>query len=60
MRSVVRFLGLSFLVVALALAVVSCEKKQPGVTKTEIKIGHINPYSGPASAYGAIGRNIAA
>jgi branched-chain amino acid transport system substrate-binding protein len=26
-----------------------------GVTKTEIKIGHTIPYSGPASAYGAIG-----
>ncbi len=27
-----------------------------GVTATEIKIGHIVAYSGPASAYGAIGR----
>ena len=27
-----------------------------GVTKTEIKIGHTVPYSGPASAYGAIGK----
>ena len=27
-----------------------------GVTATEIKIGNIIPYSGPASAYGAIGR----
>ena len=26
-----------------------------GVTATEIKIGNIMPYSGPASAYGAIG-----
>ena len=32
----------------------------PGVTKDEIKIGNINPYSGPASAYGTIGRGIAA
>jgi branched-chain amino acid transport system substrate-binding protein len=32
----------------------------PGVTDTEIKIGNINPYSGPASAYGAIGKGIAA
>jgi branched-chain amino acid transport system substrate-binding protein len=32
----------------------------PGATDTEIKIGNINPYSGPASAYGAIGRTIAA
>lgn len=28
----------------------------PGVTDTEIKIGNTNPYSGPASAYGTIGR----
>ena len=27
-----------------------------GVTATEIKIGNIMPYSGPASSYGAIGR----
>ena len=28
-----------------------------GVTKTEIKIGHTIPYSGPASAYGVIGKS---
>jgi ABC-type branched-subunit amino acid transport system substrate-binding protein len=28
----------------------------PGVTDTEIKIGQTAPYSGPASAYGTIGR----
>jgi branched-chain amino acid transport system substrate-binding protein len=32
----------------------------PGVSDTEIKIGNTNPYSGPASAYGAIGRALAA
>ena len=31
-------------------------KKTPGVTATEIKIGQTMPYSGPASAYGTIGR----
>jgi hypothetical protein len=31
-----------------------------GVTATEIKIGNTNPYSGPASAYGAIGKAIGA
>ena len=37
------------------------EKKYgPGVTDTEIKIGSTNPYSGPASAYGTIGRAEAA
>jgi branched-chain amino acid transport system substrate-binding protein len=28
----------------------------PGVTATEMKIGNIMPYSGPASAYGTIGK----
>src|SRR2546428_1418159 len=32
----------------------------PGVTPTEIKIGNTNPYSGPASAYGTIGKALAA
>jgi branched-chain amino acid transport system substrate-binding protein len=32
----------------------------PGVTDTEIKIGQTMPYSGPASAYGVIGRTEAA
>jgi len=32
----------------------------PGVTDTEIKIGNTMPYSGPASAYGVIGRTEAA
>jgi branched-chain amino acid transport system substrate-binding protein len=32
----------------------------PGVTATEIKIGQSMPYSGPASAYGVIGKSEAA
>jgi branched-chain amino acid transport system substrate-binding protein len=32
----------------------------PGVTATEIKIGNTDPYSGPASAYGAIGKGLTA
>src|SRR5215210_7039161 len=31
-----------------------------GATDTEIKIGNTNPYSGPASAYGVIGKTIEA
>src|SRR5215813_4915282 len=31
-------------------------KDTPGVTATEIKLGQTMPYSGPASAYAAIGR----
>ncbi len=32
----------------------------PGVTDTEIRIGNTNPYSGPASSYGTIGKSIGA
>src|SRR5439155_688583 len=32
----------------------------PGLTATEVKIGNTNPYSGPASSYGTIGKAIAA
>ena len=35
-------------------------KYGPGASDTEIKIGNTNPYSGPASAYGTIGKAIAA
>jgi ABC-type branched-subunit amino acid transport system substrate-binding protein len=31
-----------------------------GVSDTEIKIGNTMPYSGPASAYGAVGKSDAA
>ena len=43
-----------------ALPAAAQKKYDPGATDKEIKIGHINPYSGPASAYGAIGKAIAA
>src|SRR3990167_3779608 len=36
------------------------KKYDTGATDKEIKVGHINPYSGPASAYGAIGKAIQA
>jgi branched-chain amino acid transport system substrate-binding protein len=36
------------------------KKYDNGVTNTEIKIGNIMPYSGPASAWGVIGRTEAA
>ena len=41
-------------------AALAQKKYGPGVTDKEIKIGNINPYSGPASAYGQIGKTIAA
>src|ERR1700741_2046895 len=47
-----------FAVAAMALAFVAgpVAADTPGVTATEIKIGHTNPYSGPASAYGVLGK----
>jgi ABC-type branched-subunit amino acid transport system substrate-binding protein len=40
-----------------AMAPAAAQKKyDPGASDTEIKIGNIMPYSGPASAYGTIGK----
>ena len=36
------------------------KKYDVGADDKEIKLGHINPYSGPASAYSAIGKSIGA
>ena len=44
------------LAVALASAASAQKKYDPGATDTEIKIGNIMPYSGPASAYATIGK----
>jgi branched-chain amino acid transport system substrate-binding protein len=45
-------------IAALAIAHPAAAQKtySPGATDTTIKIGNIMPYSGPASAYGTIGR----
>jgi branched-chain amino acid transport system substrate-binding protein len=45
---------------ALAPAGAATAQTVVGVTPTEIKIGNTNPYSGNASAYGTIGKTIAA
>ncbi|TYO66699.1 ABC transporter substrate-binding protein [Bradyrhizobium hipponense] len=41
-------------------AALAQKKYDTGATDTEIKVGNIMPYSGPASAYGVIGRTEAA
>ena len=41
-------------------AAIAQKKYDPGASDTEIKIGNTNPYSGPASAYGTIGKVIGA
>ena len=59
-----RSLQLLALALALGMAAVATvpagAQTVVGVTATEIKIGNTNPYSGPASAYGTIGKTIAA
>jgi branched-chain amino acid transport system substrate-binding protein len=51
-----------FLAVFLGFALPAAAQKKydPGASDREIKIGNTNPYSGPASAYGTIGKSIAA
>jgi branched-chain amino acid transport system substrate-binding protein len=59
-------LRLGALAAALAIAALTSsgalaqKKYDTGATDTEIKIGNIMPYSGPASAYGVIGKTEAA
>nr|GAJ32906.1 leucine-specific binding protein precursor [Bradyrhizobium sp. DOA9] len=48
------------LIAASASTATAQKKYDTGATDTEIKIGNIMPYSGPASAYGIIGRTEAA
>jgi len=53
--------GVSTAAVLSASGVAYAQKKyDDGATDKEIKIGHTNPYSGPASAYGVIGKGLEA
>ncbi|MCK1746178.1 ABC transporter substrate-binding protein [Bradyrhizobium sp. 139] len=53
--------SLALALIAASASTASAQKKyDTGATDTEIKIGNIMPYSGPASAYGIIGRTEAA
>jgi ABC-type branched-subunit amino acid transport system substrate-binding protein len=52
-----RLVLISLCIAVLTASQVGAQKsKAPGVTDTEIKIGQTMPYSGPASAWGAVGR----
>jgi branched-chain amino acid transport system substrate-binding protein len=57
-RAVVALAAIS--VLALPSIALAKDKYGPGVNDTQIKIGNIMPYSGPASAYGVIGKAEAA
>jgi len=51
----------AFVILAASSSGALAQKKyDTGATDTEIKIGNIMPYSGPASAYGALGKTEAA
>ena len=57
------FVGLTIVAAAIlftASAADAQKKYDPGASDTEIKIGNIMPYSGPASSYGVIGKTQAA
>ncbi|WP_439923507.1 ABC transporter substrate-binding protein [Nitrobacter sp. JJSN] len=62
-RQRLRIAALSAAVLALAVAsgnAIAQKKYDTGASDTEIRIGNIMPYSGPASAYGVIGKTEAA
>jgi ABC-type branched-subunit amino acid transport system substrate-binding protein len=59
-RQLTAFAAALALVAASGSAALAQKKYDTGASDTEIKIGNIMPYSGPASAYGVIGRTEAA
>ena len=59
-RRLAAFSTALILLAASGSSALSQKKYDTGVTDKEIKIGNIMPYSGPASAYGVIGRTEAA
>jgi branched-chain amino acid transport system substrate-binding protein len=60
-HNVFRSIALAALLALTTAGLAHAQKKyDPGATDTEIKIGNIMPYSGPASAYATIGKTEAA
>ena len=61
LREILGTLALAAIVVAASVDFAAAQKKyDTGVTDTDIKIGNIMPYSGPASAYGIISKTMSA
>jgi ABC-type branched-subunit amino acid transport system substrate-binding protein len=52
----IRYLAIGGALAITATAVSAQKKYDPGAGDTEIRIGNIMPYSGPASSYGVIGK----
>ncbi len=60
-RDLLHGLAIGLCAAAFAATPALAQKKYgPGASDTEIKIGNTMPYSGPASAYGTVGRAMAA
>src|ERR1700726_861949 len=55
-HAVMTGLSAAGLILASVLAAWTAGQYGPGVSDTEIKLGNTMPYSGPASAYGIIGK----
>ena len=56
MNRFTRTMGVALIAGLCSTAAYAQKSYGPGVTDTEIKIGNIMPYSGPASSYGLIGK----
>src|SRR5580658_8741578 len=57
MLKIARSIVLAGLLATAVASTAHAQKKyDPGATDTEIKVGNIMPYSGPASAYAVIGK----
>ncbi|MBR0823162.1 ABC transporter substrate-binding protein [Bradyrhizobium liaoningense] len=59
-RRLAAFSTAMILLASAGSSAIAQKKYDTGATDTEIKIGNIMPYSGPASAYGVIGKSEAA
>jgi branched-chain amino acid transport system substrate-binding protein len=59
-RATTAFVSVAISVALIGLCAADDKKYDAGASDTTIKVGNIMPYSGPASAYGAIGRAITA
>lgn len=55
-KRLIQVTGTAFVLAAITSSAFAQKKYDVGATDTEIKLGNIMPYSGPASAYGAIGK----
>jgi ABC-type branched-subunit amino acid transport system substrate-binding protein len=61
MRTQIMRVAVAALAIACAISAARAERKyDPGASDSEIRIGNIMPYSGPASSYGVIGKTEAA